>query len=144
MINRKSRLHIGCYIVSSVGKVLIKKNPDFNIKRKLVNFKTISKEQTEEIYKKSSCVVDYQSEDQSGLTIRTIECLAHKCKIITNNTSIMQADFYNPNNIYIYCDISHFSVPVDFIKSAYFETPKSIVNKYSIEGFVKDILGGLS
>ena len=29
MINRKSRLHIGCYIVSSVGKVLLNCSTDY-------------------------------------------------------------------------------------------------------------------
>lgn len=137
-------IYLFCRPTSFFYQKYFKRDLDFNINKKLVHFNSISKEETEDIYERSACVVDYQSGDQSGLTIRTIECLAHRCKIITNNTSIIKSDFYHPNNVYIYREDKEFSIPIDFIKSEYSEVPRDIVYKYSIESFVKDIIGGLS
>lgn len=139
-----SYIYLFCRPTSFFYQKYFKRNPDFSINKKLVHFNSISKAETEDIYEQSDCVVDYQSRDQSGLTIRTIECLAHRCKIITNNTSITKSEFYNPKNVYIYREDKELSIPIDFIKSGYSEVPRDIVYKYSIEGFVKDILGGLS
>ena len=39
---------------------------------------------------------------QGGLTIRTLEALFYNKKLITNNESITEYDFYNADNIFIY------------------------------------------
>lgn len=47
------------------------------------------------------CVIDLVADWQSGLTLRPLEALATKKKLITNMTNIDDYSLYNPNNIFI-------------------------------------------
>ena len=44
------------------------------------------------IFKESRCVLDAPQAGQTGLTIRTIECLGAKRKLITTNKDIVKYD----------------------------------------------------
>ena len=62
----------------------------------------IPKEKIIEIFKKSRCIIDAPQKGQNGLTIRTIECLGAKRKLITTNkdneyTMYDDIPFYNYN-----------------------------------------------
>ena len=52
-----------------------------------------------EIFSDSRCILDAPQAGQVGLTIRTIECLGAKRKLVTTNSDIKNYDFYNENNI---------------------------------------------
>ncbi len=116
----------------------LKKNESFNIESRKVKFKSLPIEKTFDIYNRSKILVDFKFNQQNGLTMRSIESIGHKCKLITNNKLIEKEDFYDPNNIYIY-DIDNFEIPLDFLNSEYEELPQYIYDKYSINGWVKDI-----
>jgi hypothetical protein len=51
----------------------------------------------------SSCkaVLDILQEGQDGMTLRVMEALFFQKKLITNQLSLVKADFYHPNNIFI-------------------------------------------
>ena len=49
----------------------------------------------------SKVIIDLVAEWQSGLTLRPLEALYFRKKLITNMKSIKDYDFYNPNNIFI-------------------------------------------
>ena len=51
----------------------------------------------------SSCkaVLDVLQEGQDGMTLRVMEALFFQKKLITNQLSLVKADFYHPNNIFI-------------------------------------------
>lgn len=51
--------------------------------------------------KSSKAVIDLVADWQEGLTLRPLEALFMKKKLITNMKRIQTYDFYNPNNIYI-------------------------------------------
>lgn len=106
-----------------------------------VNFVSLTNTEVENIYLNSKIFVDYTAENQVGLTIRTIESIGNHSKIITNNKDIINADFYNPNNIYIY-NIDNFQIPSDFINSPYKELDASLYKKYSLKGWIDDIFCG--
>ena len=42
-----------------------------------------------------------EKEDIKGLTLRTLEALFFKKKLITNNRDIVNLQFYNANNIFV-------------------------------------------
>lgn len=109
-------------------------------KAEKINFFPISLEKTYEIYSKSFAVIDLASNTQSGLTMRTIECLGNRCKLITNNQSVLKSDFYDANNIcYFEKDLS--DIPTNFFESGYKKISASILKKYSISQWLNDLLG---
>src|SRR5690606_5911726 len=52
----------------------------------------------------SEILIDLVRENQSGLSFRFFEAMALHKKIITNNKSILEYDFYNENNILLIDD----------------------------------------
>lgn len=50
---------------------------------------------------KTKTLLEIVKENQTGLTMRTLECLCFKKKLITNNKSIENYVFYSPKNIFI-------------------------------------------
>ena len=103
-----------------------------------VKYYSINAKDLYKIYDKSKVLVDYTADDQTGLTMRTIESLGHRCKLITNNKKIMESDIYRYGNIYIY-DMNNFNIPIDFIESSYKDLPESMTHYYSLSGWVESI-----
>ncbi|KHT43143.1 hypothetical protein [Vibrio sinaloensis] len=68
----------------------------------------------------SDFLVEINSKGQDGLTLRALESVFYKKKLITNNRNICNFDFYNPQNIYVLND--DFKVPKSFILSEYDES----------------------
>lgn len=101
-------------------------------------FEKIPVEKMTEVFEKSKCILDAPQKGQNGLTIRTIECLGAKKKIITTNKDIINYDFYCPENVYIYEDKFDFNNP--FFMSDFKEIDKKIYNKYSLKIWLKIIL----
>lgn len=104
-----------------------------------VKFRPLSLEESNRILSLTNIVVDYTHPDQTGFTMRTCEALGHKCKLITNNKLVKNADFYNENNVYIY-NADDFMIPEQFINKPYIEISQSIYNNYSISRWIRDII----
>lgn len=104
-----------------------------------IKFFPLSLKKTNEIMSQSKIIVDYTHPNQDGFTMRTIECIGHKCKLITNNSKIKTADFYNSNNVYIY-DINNIEIPLSFINSKYCELQKEIYDRYTIDSWIEVLL----
>lgn len=90
-------------------------------------------------YLDSKCLVDFASEDQTGLTMRTIESIGYGCKLITNNNTVLESDFYDPANILVY-DIDDFSLPEEFLKTEYLPLSDELYRYYSLAGWVDTVL----
>ena len=54
-----------------------------------------------DLVKKSDILLDYSNDPDNGLTLRAMEALFFGKKLITNNLEILDADFYDPANIYV-------------------------------------------
>lgn len=131
--------HLFCTLLGYYKCKYITKDPAFVLAEKQdVSHKELALRETYKIYSDSKIVVDYSHTDQSGYTMRTIECLGNRCKMITNNEHIKEADFYTKNNIYIYSD-TDFTVPIEFIVSPYVELEPKIVEKYSLDKWIEDV-----
>ena len=87
----------------------------------------------------SRIIIDIQHPKQTGLTMRTIEMLGARRKLITTNADIKMYDFYNPDNICI-IDRNNPKIDIDFINKEYVDPDNSILYKYSIDGWLDDIL----
>lgn len=114
--------------------------PEFRHAR-LSEFQTekLSKDQIAKIMSRTQCVLDAPQAGQTGLTIRTIECLGAKRKLITTNSDIAVYDFYRPENILIFDGNVDFSSP--FFTSPYVEPDKAVYEKYALRSWLKCILG---
>ena len=109
-----------------------------NVPYSLVKWTPLSQEDVALKIQDASIVIDINHPNQSGLTMRTIESLAKKKKLITTNASIRHECFYNENNILI-IDRNKPVITKDFIFSPYEEIDKSIISGYSIEAWISNI-----
>ena len=92
--------------------------------------------------KSSKVIVDLCAVGQSGLTLRPIESIFLKKKIITNMNSIVEYDIYNKNNIFILGedDIENLK---EFIRSEYDETNNpELLKKYEFESWLNRFYEG--
>lgn len=103
-------------------------------------FKKLKSEKISKIVNKSIAVLDIQHPNQTGLTMRTLEMIGMKKKIITTNMNIMSYDIYNQNNICV-IDRDNPIIPKNFLKSSYVDLEKEIYNNYSINQWIVDVLG---
>ena len=102
------------------------------------HFKPMSKELLLQLYAGSRIIIDVQHPKQTGLTMRCIETLGAKRKLITTNYYITEYDFYNPDNILV-VDRNLPYVPEKFLNEPYRDTPKEIYESYSIKTWLSSI-----
>lgn len=104
-----------------------------------VSSKKIDVSDTYGLYNRSTIVVDYTHPGQNGFTMRTIETFGCGKKLVTNNKKVLDSDFYNPNNIYIY-EGENIEIPVAFVQKLYVSPPKEVYEKYSIDSWLFSIM----
>ena len=122
------------------NKYLDKKPEVIESDRKDVIFQPISIKDSYGLYARSKVVVDYTHPDQTGFTMRTIETLGSKCKLITNNQMVKTADFFDPQNIYVY-DEDQVCIPEDFLNSPYKQIDPGIYQSYSLDSWISAMVG---
>ena len=84
----------------------------------------------------SKCIIDIVQPGQTGLTLRPLEALFYKKKLITTNIEIQNYDFYKQENIFIWGKDSISDLPA-FLASPYKEVSNNIVLRYTINEWVK-------
>ena len=102
------------------------------------HFEPLKGKEMNDIYQNSRCVLDSAQDGQVGLTIRVIEAIGAKKKLITTNEDVVNYDFYCPENVYLYngkIDLENV-----FFKSKYKQIDKKIYERYSLENWLKIIL----
>ena len=109
------------------------------VSKSVFSFEKLSFGDVKRIVDDSRIILDINHPRQTGLTIRTIEMIGMKKKIITTNANIRDYDFYNPNNICI-VDRLGCSIPDHFFDSPYQELPDGIYKRYSINQWIIDVL----
>jgi hypothetical protein len=128
--NKSTKIHIHC----TKKKILHEKqNCDVVFIKK-----PISITESEKLFQNSKVILDVQKKVQNGLTFRVFEAMGHQKKLITTNADIINYDFYNPNNIFIW-DENTIEIPESFFETNYEELPSDILKKYSIDNWVKQI-----
>jgi hypothetical protein len=116
-------------------------NPGFkNAKLSQFRFKPLEKSDVQSIFKSSKAILDIEHPRQTGLTMRTLETFGASKKLVTTNRSVKNADFYDPSNICV-IDRTNPIVPRAFLEEPYHSPPKSMYDKYSLAGWVDEILG---
>jgi len=90
------------------------------------------------ITKKSRYVIDCVTKGQSGLTMKVFEALAAKKKIVTNNPSIRDYDFYDPRNIWVFGSDSD----KEFWNCQFFDeiTNEDTIKRYSLDSWIDKLI----
>ena len=89
-----------------------------------------------EMISESRCILDYNQNGQSGLTLRPMEALFLEKKLITNNEDIKNYNFYNPNNIFILGEDNIEKIK-DFIEKPYEKIEQKIIDYYDFKEWIK-------
>lgn len=86
----------------------------------------------------SKSVLDVVGDNQIGITLRCLESIFYKKKLITNNKNIINYDFYEKSNVFIIGkdDIDDLKT---FLETKYIDVPERIKNKYSYEQWKKNM-----
>ena len=87
----------------------------------------------------SRIILDIQHPRQTGLTMRTIEMIGMKKKLITTNRSIAQYDFFHPGNVAV-VDRKNVRIPEGFLSSPYTRLPEDVYEKYSLKSWILEVL----
>lgn len=104
------------------------------------HFKKVPQEKTAWIFRHSRCILDAPQGGQSGLTMRTLECLGAKRKLITTNTDIINYDFYTPVNILVFSD--NIDTDSRFFTESYMDLPDDVYRKYSLRSWLNVLITG--
>ena len=88
-------------------------------------------------------VLDIAKPNQHGLSFRIFEALGMNKKMITNNRSVMEYDFYNPNNILV-IDFDNLVIPKSFFKTPFQPIDESIKQQYHLRSFVRTVVNNIS
>ena len=91
-----------------------------------------------EVYANSKCVLDSTQAGQIGLTMRAIEAMGSKKKLITTNADIVNYDFYRPENVYVYNGTFDFSS--SFFTKPYVPVDEKVYESYSLKNWLVEIL----
>ncbi|MBU3563628.1 hypothetical protein [Polynucleobacter sp. Tro8-14-1] len=91
------------------------------------------------VFGQSNCIIDVEHPEQRGATMRTFEALGAEKKLITTNKNVSNLDIYATGNV---CIINR-ERPViskNFIKSPFIPYSKEIMYRYSLNGWLEEIL----
>lgn len=113
--------------VTSTGKI--------NKKYKKKYKKRISYEENLSIISKSKVILDYVSDNQSGLTLRPLESMFYRKKLISNDKNLVNKDFYKKQNIFI-LGKDNIKDLNNFINTPYSEISETILNKYDFDNWI--------
>ena len=86
---------------------------------------------------RSKCIVDINQKTQVGLTMRPIEALFYRKKLLTNNLAIRNYNFYREQNIFILGHDSNDRL-YSFLNTPYEVIPYNIVEEYDINYWLRD------
>lgn len=127
--------------VSSLGFTylfkVVPENREYGLDEKVFLSKPISYSEMLREINRSKCVVDIVSNQDKGLTYRSLEASILEKKLLTNYTDIKRVDFYNPNNIFI-LGVDSMSDLRGFVNSPFIQVI-DVYSEYSFAGFCKKV-----
>ena len=155
LVNKNEVMYVGVYIQNRIDSLLkiVNKLSEYTQLSLNINLfnrgkdplhhpyitffsKGISYTQYLNFTKKAAILLDIKTIEHSGLSFRTFEAIKYEKKLITDNLSVKQYDFYHPNNFYVFED-DNFEGLTEFLENEYMPLAKNIKEKYSFESWVK-------
>jgi hypothetical protein len=112
----------------------------WNAKRDEFVFKPLSKSEVLSLISRARVVVDIERPVQTGYTMRSIEMLGASRKLISTNPQTVHADFFRESN-QLYIDRYKPKVPESFLNASWEPVASDILNRYSLDGWIDEVLG---
>jgi hypothetical protein len=103
-------------------------------------FKPLAKTEIQSLIARSRAVVDIERTIQTGFTMRSVETLGAGKKLVTTNSTVREADFYNPDNVAV-VDRKNPVLPARFLERPYVPLLPDILTRYSLSGWLGEVLG---
>ncbi len=126
------------YLVFIYNKIF---NRDYlHVKKQDLSFQTMPQQEIYSVYSRSKCILDVEIKTQTGLTMRTMDVLGLKKKLITTNKDIVNYDFYRPSNVFV-IDRENIALDQDFFEAPYEELSSELYEKYSMKSWLVQLLG---
>ena len=100
--------------------------------------KSITYQQSLELSNQSKVLIDLKRNEHNGLSLRFFEAMNYHNKIITNNSTVKNYNFYHPNNIFI-TDFTNFDGLEEFINLPYHKLAEEITNQYNFKYWINRI-----
>jgi hypothetical protein len=104
-----------------------------------VHVRTLPYDKVMRIHARARCVYDLPHAHQSGLTMRTIEAVGMRKKLLTTALDIVEYDFYSPQNVRLVHE-STSGVDREFVLSEATPVPTSVLRRYSLDAWLDDVL----
>lgn len=103
------------------------------------HYQKLSQGEVAEIYANSAAIIDAPQSRQNGLTIRSLEALGCKRKLITTNEDVAHYDFYEKYDDVLIVRNGE-RIDPDFFRRPYMPLAEEIYQSYSITSFVKALV----
>ena len=101
-------------------------------------FAPLAKKEVHRLIAESRAVLDFQHPGQTGLTMRTIEMIGARKKLVTTNALVRSYDFFRSENILV-IDRERPELDPAFFDTPYQELPTELYEKYSLDGWLREI-----
>ncbi|QOW12014.1 hypothetical protein Q73A0000_15035 [Kaistella flava (ex Peng et al. 2021)] len=128
-------LSYNCVVVGKKTwtKKLVQSTSEITFTRKRIKHRDIPS-----YYSEGKVLLDLMRDNQTGLSFRFFEAMALKKKVITNNPTITDYDFYRPENILVLKDDLS-NLDKSFFEGTYKELPTEVHEKYRMENWVETV-----
>ena len=149
--NPDKKMCLKLYLAPSVYRGKKLKDPKLvkDLDMDIISFEPFKPEDIRDMCRNSKAILDLAHEKQQGLTMRTMETLGIKRKLVTNNIYLRDYEFYNDSNDLILTDLakkaeeaertgdySAFVLPSsEWLDKPYVEN-EEVCRKYSIHSWI--------
>ena len=87
---------------------------------------------------RGKCILEILQKGQVGMTIRPLEAIFMKKKLMTNDKNILSSPIYHPDNVYV---LGHDKRSLrDFLLADYHELPQETINQYDVHHWIKQFM----
>lgn len=102
---------------------------------RLVSFRKLTKNEYVDLFARSRVVVDLTSENQAGLTMRTLDALSAGKKLLTNNHRVFNEPGIHPQQVALY-DPEKLVIDPTFVSDQLFEKKDYSIDRWLLSVFV--------
>lgn len=139
--NPNLRIHIQLYIDRKLYNYKKKEDKEFeNIDEAYLTFIPLGIKDVVRCCAKSKSILDITDEKQVGLSMRTIESVGMKKKLITNNKNIVRYNFFSADNVMLIDKDQNYQIRHEWLTGEY-EIEENVWRSYSVENWVKILSG---
>ena len=86
----------------------------------------------------SKCILDLPHAEQNGLTMRTIEAIGMRRKLVTTNLDIVNYDFFDRQNILSVAQLDAAEIAA-FVESGFRPVPEDVLSGYGLDSWLSTI-----